>query len=1285
MLTMTGEAALSAFRTQRLLCQVQAELPEVSAIRTRWCYAVAINGEATHEDTVRALGPLLCAGAHVPADAAVHFRVWPRRGTISPWSSKATDIALRCGLPQVARIERGLEVMLDGVSPDARLDRAVVAAPFHDRMTDMVLWPGDDPTVIGNAPAPAPLVRVDVVGGGRDALVAANRQLGLALSDDEVDYLVDHVSSSGRNPTDAELMMFAQANSEHCRHKIFNASWTVDGEDAPHSLFDMIRMTHRAAPQGVLSAYRDNAAVVAGHDGVRFMAGSDGRYGYAAEPIDVLMKVETHNHPTAISPAPGAATGAGGEIRDEGATGRGAHPKAGLVGFSVSDLNVPDFTQPWEHGLHKPSRIASALDIMLEGPIGAAAFNNEFGRPNLAGYFRTLDQIDAHGVRRGYHKPIMLAGGLGNVRRDHVQKPDVPAGSSVIILGGPAMLIGLGGGAASSMASGQSDEDLDFASVQRGNPEMQRRAQEVIDACWARGDDNPIILIHDVGAGGLSNAVPESADHSELGGRFELREVPSLDPGMSPMAIWCNEAQERYVLVVAPDRVPEVAAICERERCPFAVIGEVTADRDLVVTDRVLDDAPVDMPMDVLLGKTPRTHIDATRRAHPDSGLDLGGVSVEAALARVLRIPAVASKRFLITIGDRTVGGLCSRDQMVGPWQVPVSDVAVTTSGFTGYTGEAMSVGERTPVAAIDGPASGRLAVTEAITNLMAADVHTLGDVRLSANWMAAAGHPGDDAALYDTVRAVGQSLCCELGVAIPVGKDSLSMRSTWQDGDGDHAVVAPVSLVVSAFGLANDVRRTLTPQLHPKRDTELWLIELNGPTRRRLGGSALAQAFEQFGDAPADLDDPAQLRAAFELVRELRAHGLILAYHDRSDGGLMVTLLEMAFAARCGLDINIDAESGTSARAALYCEEPGFVLEMAAGEGDALHAAAARAGLAHPPVRLGRPLDSELILITANGEVALDTTRRHAETLWAETSFRLQRLRDNPVCAEQEFATIADLGDSGLFARTTFDPAEDVCAPLIATGARPSVAILREQGVNGHVEMAAAFDRAGFDARDVHMSDLIDGRCRLSDVHGLVACGGFSYGDVLGAGRGWAQAILHDAALRDAFAAFFADTTRFALGVCNGCQMMSHLAPIIPGAAHWPTFERNASEQFEARVSLLAVENSPAIMLRDMAGSVIPVAVAHGEGRASVAPPAEQVALRYVDYRGEPTQTYPANPNGSPEAVAGVCNDDGRVLILMPHPERVFRTVQNSWRPAEWCEDAPWLRLFRNARTWIS
>ncbi|MFK8017834.1 MAG: phosphoribosylformylglycinamidine synthase [Gammaproteobacteria bacterium] len=1284
MMNIAGGPALSEFRKARLRRELIAVVPELTDVQAIWWHYVSVDRALTAPER-DALDKLLDGLPEAPAAASVSARVVPRAGTISPWSSKATDIAHRCGLKAVERIERGIRYDLVGVTALGDEARQAVARLLHDRMTHSVHWQDVNASALFDHTPPAPLAHVDIAAGGRDALVRANVDLGLALSADEIDYLMDHYREAARNPTDAELMMFAQANSEHCRHKIFNASWTLDGDAQTHSLFDMIRLTHKAAPEGVLSAYRDNAAVIEGHHSERFFADAATHvYDFASEPVDILMKVETHNHPTAISPAPGAATGSGGEIRDEGATGRGAKPKAGLVGFSVSDLRIPEFTQPWETPLKKSGRIASALQIMLEGPIGAAAFNNEFGRPNLAGYFRTLEQTDAHGTLRGYHKPIMLAGGMGNIRRDHVEKLDVLGGGKVIVLGGPAMLIGLGGGAASSMASGQSDEDLDFASVQRDNPEMQRRAQEVIDACWAQGDDNPIVLIHDVGAGGLSNAVPESVDHSQRGGRFELRDVPNLDRAMSPMGIWCNEAQERYVIVVRPERLKDFEALCQRERCVYAVIGDVTEERQLTVDDRHFDAPCVDMPMEVLLGKTPRTHIDAVHATPPDDALDFSDVLVGDALSRVLRVPAVASKSFLITIGDRTVGGLCARDQMVGPWQTPVSDVAVTCASFADTCGEAMAVGERTPLAAINGPASGRMAVTEAITNLLAADVRQLADVRLSANWMAASGHTGDDATLYDTVRAVGEQLCPALGIAIPVGKDSMSMRSTWQDDDGDHAVVSPVSLVVSAFAPVGDVRKTLTPQLDTSTSTQLWLIELNDRTRR-LGGSCLAQAYNQLGDTPPDLDHADSLKALVSLINDLRDSVDVLAYHDRSDGGVLISLLEMAFAARCGLDLIVDDLVGDDAvLAALFCEEPGVVIQVSDAVAVDLPRRLAAFGLADRGVMLGRPADDQQIQMRHAGELLLDQTRTKLQREWSETSYRLQSLRDNPRCAEQEFAAIAD--DAAKLGSTlTFDPNEDTSAPFVGRGAKPKMAVLREQGVNGHVEMAAAFSRAGFECHDVHMSDLTDDRVRLDAFHGLVACGGFSYGDVLGAGLGWARSILFDAPLRDQFEHFFADTSRFALGVCNGCQMMSHLSSIIPGAQHWPRFVRNESEQFEARVATLQISESPSLLLRDMAGSTIPVAIAHAEGRAQwTGEQHSPVSARYVDGAGQPTQRYPANPNGSPDAVAAVCNDDGRVTILMPHPERVFRSVQHSWVPDDWQQDAPWLRLFQNARTWL-
>ncbi len=1132
---------------------------------------------------------------------------------------------------------------------------------------------------------------IPLLATGRAALVEADRRLGLALSADEIDYLVDAYGRLARDPTDVEIMMFAQANSEHCRHKIFNASWTLDGETQDKSLFAMIRNTHAVSPQGVLSAYSDNAAVLAGPPGARLAPDPvSGVYGYVDEPIDILIKVETHNHPTAISPFPGAATGSGGEIRDEGATGRGGRPKAGLVGFSVSNLRIPSRVQPWEGEAAKSPRIASALDIMIEAPLGAAAFNNEFGRPNLAGYFRSFEQRlagDPAGVVRGYHKPIMIAGGLGNLRREHVFKSEVPAGAHVVVLGGPAMLIGLGGGAASSLGSGASTEDLDFASVQRGNPEMQRRAQEVIDRCTALGADNPILLIHDVGAGGLSNAVPEAIAHSHRGGRIDLRAVPNDEPGMSPLEIWCNEAQERYVLALRHDALPAFDALCRRERCPYAVIGKTTDDGWLKVADPQFDNQPVDMPIDVLLGKPPRMHRDAVRLARRGDAFDAAAVDTGEALERVLRLPAVADKSFLITIGDRTVGGLVSRDQMVGPWQVPVADVAVTASGFRGHTGEAIALGERTPLALLDGPASGRMAIGEAVTNIMAADVRQLADVRLSANWMAACGQPGEDAVLYDTVRAVGEELCPALGIAIPVGKDSLSMRSAWTEGGRERAVIAPVSLIITAFAPVGDVRRTLTPQLRTDCGaTSLLLVDL-GVGRDRLGGSCLAQVYGQLGREPPDLDDPALLVGFCRALRELADAGRVLAYHDRSDGGVIVTLLEMAFASSTGLAIDLGPVQAVND--ALFSEELGVVLQLRDTDLDDALAMFAREGV-ESVRRIGRLDAGRRVQVCCNGRVVVDRTLSELRAAWSETTWLMQRLRDNPACADEEQEARLAVDDPGLSWDLGFDAAEDVAAPLVARGARPRVAVLREQGVNSQAEMAAAFERAGFDPVDVHMTDLISGALELGAFDGLVACGGFSYGDVLGAGEGWAKSILFNPRMRDEFSGWFARPATFTLGVCNGCQMLAALKELIPGAQDWPRFVRNRSEQFEARLSMVEIVPSTSLFFAGMAGARLPIAVSHGEGRAEYYDSATReraaplTTLRFVDNHGRVTDRYPANPNGSPGGVAGLTTPDGRVTITMPHPERVCRSVQNSWRPVGAGEDSGWMRLFRNARRWL-
>ena len=1296
MLVLRGAPAFSELRLQKLADRLR----ELTGLHIRpyaeYVHFAQVTAELSAEERA-ILERLLRYGPSLPAHEPEGrlVLVVPRPGTISPWSSKATDIAHNCGLKTIRRLERGIAYYLTGES--AEIDgptRDAVAAVLHDRMTQVVRFDLDSAGQLFESAEPRPMQRVDVIGAGRPALEAANLELGLALSDDEIDYLTENFSALGRNPTDVELMMFAQANSEHCRHKIFNADWVIDGEPQTHSLFAMIRHTTQNSPEGVLSAYKDNAAVLEGWEGRRFIPCPKTRvYCESEEPIHLLMKVETHNHPTAIAPDPGAATGSGGEIRDEGATGQGAKPKAGLCGFSVSNLRIPGFEQPWEVDHGKPERIVSALDIMIEGPIGAAAFNNEFGRPNLAGYFRTYEQAipspDGSTELRGYHKPIMLAGGLGNIRDEHVEKRPFPAGTPLVVLGGPAMLIGLGGGAASSMASGASAEDLDFASVQRANPEMQRRCQEVIDRCWARGEDNPILFIHDVGAGGLSNALPELVHDGGRGGRFDLAAIPSDDPSLSPMELWCNESQERYVMAVAAEQLDEFKAICERERCPYAVVGEATEIEHLALEDAARGENPIDMPLSLLLGKPPRMRREVERLPSPGAPFDTSGIELSEAIARVLQLPTVADKSFLITIGDRSITGLVAREQMVGPWQVPVADCAVTLSDFSGYTGEAMAIGERTPLALLDAPASGRMAVAEAITNILAADIEVLGDIKLSANWMAAAGHPGEDARLYDTVRAVGLELCAELGIAIPVGKDSMSMKTVWNTPEGERrAMTAPLSLVVSAFAPVEEVRDTLTPQLRTDQgDTDLILIDL-GRGQNRLGGSALAQVYNEIGAETPDLDDPDLLKRFFAALQELRAEGLVLAYHDRSDGGLLATLCEMAFAGRCGLDIDL-AAVGSDDLAALFSEELGAVIQVRHSETDDVLQILEYHGLAEFSPVIGLIDESELIRFRRHKRTLFASTRAELQRLWSETSYRMQVRRDDPECAAEAFARIGE-PDPGLNAVLTFDPDDDIAAPYIERGARPPIAILRDQGVNGQIEMAAAFHEAGFSCVDVHLSDVIAGRVDLADFRGLVACGGFSYGDVLGAGEGWAKTILFNARARDQFQTFFARTDTFALGVCNGCQMLSNLRELIPGADHWPHFVRNRSEQFEARTLMLQVEATPSALLTGMAGSRMSIAVAHGEGRAEfrdaahLAAAEPWVVARYVENDGRVAERYPANPNGSPNGIAGLTTTDGRVTILMPHPERVFRAVQNSWYPDDWGQDGPWMRLFRNARVWV-
>ncbi|PTQ72458.1 phosphoribosylformylglycinamidine synthase [Pseudomonas sp. GV071] len=1298
MLILRGAPALSAFRHGKLLDQLTAKVPAVTAVYAEFAHFAEVTGLLTGDEE-KVLARLLKYGPSVPVQepSGRLFLVLPRFGTISPWSSKASDIARNCGLAKIQRLERGIAYYVAGELSEAEAEQ--VASALHDRMTQLVLGNLEQAAGLFSHAEPKPLTAVDVLNGGRAALEQANSDLGLALADDEIDYLVAAFVKLGRNPHDIELMMFAQANSEHCRHKIFNASWDIDGENQEKSLFGMIKNTFQMHGEGVLSAYKDNAAVIEGSVAGRFFPNSETRqYGAVQEPVHILMKVETHNHPTAIAPFPGASTGSGGEIRDEGATGRGAKPKAGLTGFTVSNLQIPGFEQPWETPYGKPERIVTALDIMIEGPLGGAAFNNEFGRPALTGYFRTFEQkiSTPHGDEvRGYHKPIMLAGGMGNIRAEHVQKAEITVGSKLIVLGGPAMLIGLGGGAASSMATGASSADLDFASVQRENPEMERRCQEVIDRCWQLGDKNPISFIHDVGAGGLSNAFPELVNDGGRGGRFELRAVPNDEPGMAPHEIWCNESQERYVLAVDAADFEAFKAICERERCPFAVVGEALAEPQLTVADSHFGNNAVDMPLEVLLGKAPRMHRSAVREQELGDDFDAASLDLKEAVERVLHHPAVASKSFLITIGDRTITGLVARDQMVGPWQVPVADCAVTATSFDVYTGEAMAMGERTPLALLNAPASGRMAIGETLTNIAASRIGKISDIKLSANWMSAAGHPGEDARLYDTVKAVGMELCPELGITIPVGKDSMSMKTRWSEEGTDKSVTSPLSLIVTGFAPVLDIRKTLTPQLRmDKGETDLILIDL-GRGQNRMGASILAQVYGQLARQAPDVDDAEDLKAFFAVIQGLNADGNLLAYHDRSDGGLLVSVLEMAFAGHCGLNIVLDtvAHNREELAAVLFNEELGAVIQVRQDSTPEVLAQFSAAGLGDCVAVIGQPLNNAEINISFNDQPVFTGERRLLQREWAATSYQVQRLRDNVECAEQEYDVLLDEANPGLSVKLGFDVNQDISAPYIKKNVRPQVAVLREQGVNGQVEMAAAFDRAGFNAIDVHMSDILAGRVSLEAFKGLVACGGFSYGDVLGAGEGWAKSVLFNTRARDAFSAFFERKDSFTLGVCNGCQMMSNLHELIPGSEFWPHFVRNRSEQFEARVAMVQVQESASIFLRDMAGSRMPIAIAHGEGHAEFeseealleADLSGCVSLRFIDNHGKVTENYPANPNGSPRGITGLTSRDGRVTIMMPHPERVFRAVQNSWKPEEWDEDGGWMRMFRNARVWVN
>lgn len=1274
-----GISALSDFRKQKLLAKLRDIDPRVTGISGEYVHFADLEIASLSAENDTKLQKLLTYGAPLAGKRKGElFLVVSRAGTISPWSSKAADIAKNSGVQGVKRIERGTAYYIEH---SGELDREVIAAVLHDRMTESVLASLESASRLFASIEPKPLVTIDVMKQGRRALEAANRSLGLALAEDEIEYIHQAYVDLQRDPTDVELVMFAQVNSEHCRHKVFNADWIIDGKKQPKSLFKMIRNTYEKGGQDVLSAYSDNAAVLKGATAGRwFPEPGTKEYQYHQEPIHSVIKVETHNHPTAIAPNPGAGTGIGGEIRDEAATGRGAKTKMGLTGFNVSNLCLPDMPLPWEKAYGKPGRVTSALDIMVDGPIGGAAYANEFGRPNVAGYFRTYEQ-DAGGERWGYHKPIMIAGGLGNIRDIHVQKSKLAAGDSIIVLGGPSMLIGLAGSTAASMQTGTSSEDLDFASVQRANAEIERRCQETIDACWALGDKNPITTIHDVGAGGLSNALPELVHDSELGAKFELRDVPSAETGLSPMEIWCNESQERYVLGIKEKDLARFEAICVRERCPFAVVGTATENNSLVLTDKLFNTTPIDLPMSVLFGKPPKTvkDIASTKQRHPR--VDMKSMDVNEAVKRVLHMPSVGSKKFLITIGDRTVGGLITRDQMVGPWQVPVSDVAVAARSFDTQSGEAMAMGERTPLAIIDAAASARIAIGEAITNLLAADIEKISDIKLSANWQAASGYKQEDEKLFSAVRAIGEDFCPDLGITIPVGKDSMSMRTSWKDGKESKSVTAPLSVVITGFSPVKSVEKTLTPQLDLSKPSELLLIDL-GKGQNRLGGSALSQAYNQVGDETPDID-AANLKKFFSAITKLKKQGLILAYHDRSDGGLFACVCEMAFAARCGLKVNLSGLPGNALQK-LFSEELGAVIQVR--QKDAVKIHTELSGMFGPHVyRIGTP--SKTLGLTFDcGDMVYTNSRSELEKMWAETSYRIQRARDNSQCADQEYGIIGDEGDPGFSTVTNFKPS------TVTHKKRPKVAIFREQGVNGQLEMAAAFDKAGFTSVDVHLNDILSGNVSLDQFAGLAACGGFSYGDVLGAGEGWAKSILFQPELRKQLKDFFNRPDTFSLGVCNGCQMLATLKELIPGADTWPEFLKNKSEQFEGRISTVKINDTPSIFFKGMADSFLQVPVAHGEGRAVFSSEAAKekaqaknlIALQYVDNRHSVTESYPYNPNGSEQGITALTTPDGRATIMMPHPERSFMTRQLSWHPKDWGEDSPWLQLFRNARSWV-
>lgn len=1297
-----GKTALSEFRISKLLTALQQKVPDIQKLDCQFIYFIHSSNKL-NKNEIKQLNIILGLSEQENETQNNHnnaslILTTPRPGTISPWSSKATDILHNCGMDNILRIEKGISWTVADISEISQTNTNLIKPLLHDRMTETVMKDFNQAVVLFQSSNAAPLKIIELLASGKESLELANAEMGLALSASEIDYLLDSYKDIGRNPTDVELMMFTQANSEHCRHKIFNSGWTIDGEKKSNTLFDMIRQTHKKNPGKVLSAYSDNSAVTTGYSASRFFAEPEShQYQFHEEDVHILMKVETHNHPTAISPYAGASTGSGGEIRDEAATGRGAKPKAGLTGFSVSNLKIPDFYQPWEVDHGKPDRIDSALGIMLEGPIGAASFNNEFGRPALAGYFRSYEQKEKNSsIIRGYHKPIMLAGGYGMIRDVHVEKGSIPVGTKIVVLGGPAMLIGLGGGAASSMASGESEENLDFASVQRDNPEMERRCQEVIDSCWALKEKNPIVSIHDVGAGGLSNALPELVNDSHRGATFELRKIPNDEPSMSPMAVWCNESQERYVLAITPESIELFNSFCKRERAPFAILGESTKEQQLTLNDELFQNKAVDLPLSVLLGKMPLNNRDVQTQTHTYKEFKTEKLDIKETIHRILHFPAVADKHFLITIGDRSISGLVARDQMVGPWQTPVADCAITSSSFDAYTGEAMAIGERAPMALINAPASGRIAIGEAITNIAAARILEVENIVLSANWMAACGQGDEDAKLFNTVQAVSE-LCQNLGICIPVGKDSLSMNTVWTDqesGTNSQQVTSPLSLTITAFSPVIDVRQSLTPELKTDQgETRLLLLDM-GLGKNRIGGSCLTQVYQEISGSTPDIESVHDLKIFFRSIQLLNEMELILAYHDRSDGGLFTSLCEMAFSARTGIDLSLDfssLDSSSNTMSILFNEELGAVIQIRADDIEHVYDVFKETEALQNHIHDIGTLNQDCRLrIFRNNETIFEEELLSLHRSWSETTFKMQSLRDNPVSAKQEYDRLLDEDDTGLFVDITFDADEKIHAPFVNTETKPRMAILREQGVNGQVEMAAAFHRAEFECIDVHMSDIISGEVSLDSFKGLVACGGFSYGDVLGAGRGWANSILFNEAARNEFQTFFARQDTFGLGVCNGCQMFSHLKDIIPDAEHWPVFNRNASEQFEARLVMVEILDSPSIFFTGMRNSRVPIVVAHGEGRVehqnALSASNAIATVRYIDHSGHATENYPKNPNGSSMGQTGFTTNDGRFTIMMPHPERVFLKKQYSWLPESWnAENGPWMRMFYNARKWIA